>query len=117
MQEVETTIDLSGWGRGRPGLSFALPHLVRQRWEEIRQVFERAAPKASATAEFFEHHQELIAKETEFGKASHASIGEWSLLRDLGVFIRACRDAEAQVGNVATVGELSRVYVDAAGAI
>lgn len=117
IREVETKIDLSDWACGRPGLSFGLPHLVRQRWDEIRQAFEQAAPKASATAEFFEHHQDLIAKEAEFGKASHASIGEWSLLRDLGDFVRACWDAEAEVGTAAAVSELARVYVDSAGAI
>ena len=117
IREVETEIDLSDWARGRLGLSFGLPHLVRQRWDEIRKAFEQAAPRASATAEFFEHHQELIAKEAEFGKASHASIGEWSLLRDLAGFVRACRDGEAEVGAVATASELARVYVDAAGTI
>ena len=117
IQEVETGINLAGWAQGRSGLSFGLPHLVRQRWGEIRQAFEEAVPKGSATAEFFERHQELIAREAEFGKASHVSIGEWSLLRDLGVFVQACRDAGARVGKLATAGELARVYVDAAPSI
>ena len=114
IHQVETKIDLSGWAQGRPGLSFGLPHLVRQRWGEIREAFEQAAPKASATAEFFERHRELIVKEVEFGKASRALIGEWSLLRDLGVFLQACRDAEAKVRKLTTVTDFARVYVDAA---
>ena len=80
IRKIESDIDLSGWAHGRPGLSFGLPHLVRQRWSEVRQGFELAAPKASATAEFFERHQDLIAREAEFGKASHAPIGAWPLL-------------------------------------
>ena len=117
IQEVETEVDLSRWAHGRPGLSFGLPHLVRQRWGEIRQVFEQAAPKGSAIADFFERHQELIAKEAEFGKASHVPIGGWALLRDLGVFVQACRDAAAKVRTLTTVGGLARVYIDAASAI
>ena len=117
IQEVETQIDLSGWAHGRPGLSFGLPHLVRQRWGEIRQAFEQAAPRASATAEFFERHRDLIAREAEFGKASHAPIGGWSLLRDLGSFVHACRGAEAEVDRLTTASELARAYVDAAAAI
>ena len=116
IQQVEARIELSRWARGRPGLSFGLPHLVRQRWGEILQAFEQAAPKSSATADFFERNRELIAREAEFGKASHAPIGEWSLLRDLGDFLRACRDAEARVGTLETAGELARVYVDSAPA-
>ena len=114
VQEVENEIDLSGWARGRSGRSYALPHLVRQRWGEIRGAFEQAAPKASVIAEFFEHHWKLIAKEAELGKASHAPLGEWSLLRDLAMFLQACRDAEAKVGKLTTATELARLYVDAA---
>ena len=117
IQEVETEIDLAGWAQGRSGLSFGLPHLARQRWGEIWQAFEQAAPKVSATAEFFERHRELIAKEAEFGKASHAPIGEWSLLRDLGVFVQTCRGTEAKARKLMTASELARVYVDAAPAI
>ena len=117
VQEVETEIDLSEWAHGRPGRSYGLPHLVRQRWGEIREGFVQAAPKASVTAEFFEHHFELIAKEAEYGKASHAPIGEWSLLRDLGVFLRACREAEAKIDKLTTTTELARLYVDAASEI
>ena len=117
IQEVEATIDLSGWAHGRPGLSFGLPHLIRQRWDEIRRMFEQAAPKASTTAEFFERYGELIAKEAEFGKTSHASIGEWSILRNLGDFVKVCRDAEAKAGKVAAVNELAHLYVDMVTAI
>ena len=114
IHEVETGIDLSRWAYGRSGLSFGLPHLVRLRWGEVREAFEQSVPKASATAEFFERHQELIAREAEFGKASHAPIGEWSLLRDLGGFVQACRESETKVGGLATASDLVRVYVDAA---
>ena len=117
VREVETEIDLSGWAHGRSGRSYGLPHLVRQRWDEIRERLEQATPKASVTAEFFEHHWELIAKEAEYGKASHAPIGEWSLLRDLGVFLRACREAETRAGKLTTATEFARVYVDAASEI
>ena len=117
VREVETEIDLSKWARGRCGRSYGLPHLVRQRWKEIRDRFEEAAPKDSATSEFFEHHFELIEKEAEFEAASHLPIGEWSLLRDLGVFLRACREAEARVGKLVTVTEFARLYVDSAAAI
>ena len=114
IRKVESEIDLSGWAHGRPGLSFGLPHLVRQRWSEVKQAFELAAPKASETAEFFARHQDLISREAEFGKASHAPIGAWSLLRDLGVFVGACRDAETKVGKLTTAGDLARAYIDAA---
>lgn len=117
VQEVENELNLSEWARGRAGRSYALPHLVRQRWDETRGAFEQAAPKASAIAEFFEHHSEMIAKEAELGKASHAPLGEWSLLRDLAVFLQACRDAEARVGKLTTATELARLYVDAASEI
>jgi len=117
IQEVEGKVDLSAWARGRPGLSFGFPHLVRLRWAEVREAFEEAAPKASATVEFFDRNGELIAKEAEFGKASHAPIGAWSLLRDLGVFVKACADGEAQVGRLTTVDDLARAYVDGAPSI
>ena len=117
IQQIETRIDLSGWARARPGLSFGLPHLVRQRWRKIRQAFEEAAPKTSAVAEFFECHGDLIAKEAEFGKASHAPIGEWSLLRNLGAFVQACRAGEAGVGELSSVTDLAWAYVDATATI
>ena len=114
VQEIENEIDLTGWAHGRSGRAYALPHLVRQRWGEILWAFEEAAPRASAIAEFFEHHWELIAKEAELGKASHAPLGGWSLLRDLAIFLQACRDAEAKVGKLTTATELAGIYVDAA---
>ena len=117
VEEVETEIDLSEWARGRPGRSYGLPHLVRQRWDEILQAFEQVSARASATADFFKDHGELIAKEAEFGKASHAAIGAWSLLRDLGGFIEACRDAEARVGRLSSARDLVKLYVDAATAV
>ena len=53
---VETKIDLSSWAKSRTGFSFGFPHLVRLRWQAILTAFEEAAPKTSATAEFFERH-------------------------------------------------------------
>ena len=117
IRKVESEIDLSGWAQGRPGLSFGLPHLVRQRWAEVRRAFEQAAPKASATGEFFECYQALVVREAEFGKASHAPIGAWFLLRELGVFAQACRDAETKVRKLTTASDLARAYVDAAAAV
>ena len=117
IRKIESEIDLSGWAYGRPGLSFGLPHLVRQRWSEVKRVFELAASKTSATAEFFERHQDLIAKEAEFGKASHAPIGAWPLLRNLGVFVRACGDAETKVAKLTTASDLARAYIEGAATI
>lgn len=117
VQEVETKVDLSAWARARPGLSFGFPHLVRRRWDEVRDAFEKAAPKASATAEFFDRHREMIAKEAEFGKASHVLIGAWALLRDLGSFILACADGETRVGKLTTATDLARAYVEATPAV
>jgi hypothetical protein len=114
VQEVETEVDLSSWARGRAGLSFGFPHLVRLRWDEVRHAFEEAAPKAPATGEFFDRNCELIAKEAEFGKASHAPIGAWLLLKDLGVFLRACKDGQVKVDTLATPMDLARAYIDAA---
>ena len=110
IRRIESEIDLSGWAHRRPGLSFGLPHLVRQRWAEVKQAFELAAPKTSVTAEFFERHQDLIAREAEFGKASHAPIGAWPLLRDLGVFVGGLRRRRDQ-GSQAHDSQRSRAGV------
>ena len=117
IRKVESEIDLSGWAHGRPGLSFGLPHLVRLRWAEVKQAFEQAAPKASATAKFFERYHDLISREAEFGKASHTPVGAWSLLRHLGVFIHDCGSAEKKIGKLTTASDLARAYVDAAPAV
>ena len=117
VEEVETQIDLSAWARGRAGLSFGFPHLVRLRWDEVRHAFEEAAPKASTTAEFFERNRDLIARETEFGKASPVPIGAWSLLKDLGTFLQACENGHAQIDAATTSTDFARLYVEGAPAI
>lgn len=115
--EAEAKYDLSAWAKGRPGLSVGFPHLVRLRWEEVRQAFEQAADKHSAITEFFQQHGELIGKEVEFGKNSSAALGAWTLLRDLGLFIAACRDAASLIDADESPGGLARLYVDWAGKI
>ena len=41
IQEVEASIDLTAWSKGHDGLSFAFPHLVRRRWQEVCTAFEK----------------------------------------------------------------------------
>lgn len=117
IRKIESEIDLSEWAQDRAGLSFGLPHLVRQRWSKVKQAFNMAAPRSSATAEFFERHQDLITREAEFGKASHAPIGAWPLLRDLGVFVEACGDAETKVARLTTASDLAQAYIEGAATI
>jgi len=114
IREVETRLDLSSWAKGKQGISFSFPHLVRLRWEEVRAAFEKAAPKTSATGAFFEQYSELIAKEAEYAKASFGPIGSWHLLQELERFLRACNEAQSRAEHTETSAELVRVYVDAA---
>src|SRR5207253_7045031 len=117
IEMVETKIDLSTWAKGRTGLSFGFPHLVRLRWQEIVTAFEQAASKTSTTREFSERYRETIAREAEFAKASAAPVGGWELLRDLLVFVDACNEGERKVVDVATAAALVRLYVERAGVI
>jgi hypothetical protein len=113
IEEVERQVDLTAWAEGRSGISFGFPHLVRLRWQELRRAFEDAEPKASATAEFFANHRDLISKEAEYSRVSHVRIGDWSLLVQLDEFIRSCEEARAAVEPRDTVGDLARAYVEA----
>ena len=49
VEEVEESVDLSAWAKGRPGLSFGFPHLVQLRWNEVLASFEEAAPKSTTS--------------------------------------------------------------------
>jgi hypothetical protein len=117
IQEVEAQIDLSSWARGRRGLSFSFPHLVRLRWEDVREAFEGAAPRTSSVTEFFEAHGKVITKEAEFAQASHAPVGAWALLRDLEAFLRACERGRSRAESLSDPGELTRAYVEGASGI
>lgn len=111
VEEVEESVDLSRWARGRPGLSFGFPHLVRLRWSEVLAAFEEAAPKGTTTSEFFARHGETIEREVEFGKASVHPVGEWALLRELQALIRACEAGEQDVSGTSSMEGFARVYV------
>jgi hypothetical protein len=112
IEAVEAKIDLSAWAKGRPGLSFGFPHLVKLRWQEVLAAFEQAAPKSSATAEFFGRYGDAIAREAEFVKASPTPAGSWELLRDLGTFIKDCEKAERKVENATSTAGLIQIYVE-----
>jgi hypothetical protein len=115
---VETKIDLTSWAKGRIGLTFGFPHLVRLRWQEMLTAFEEAASKVSTTIEFFERYGEVIGRETEFAKASPAPVGAWDVLRDLGALLRACGEAEQRAKTAASSSAaLVRVYVECAGQV
>jgi hypothetical protein len=114
---VETEIDLTSWARGRPGISFGFPHLVRLRWGQVISDFEKAAPRKSAVEEYFKIYGELLAREAEFAKASPAPVGAWDLLRDLGAFVRVCAEAERKLEWAITTEALAGKYVENAGAI
>jgi hypothetical protein len=115
---VETKIDLTSWAKGRSGLAFGFPHLVRLRWQEVLTAFEGAASKVSTTIEFFERYGEVIGRETEFAKASPAAIGAWDVLRDLGALLQASKEAEKRARTAASSSAaLVRVYVECAGQV
>ena len=114
VNEVERKVDLSSWAKGRKGVSFSFPHLVRLRWKEVREAFEKAASKTSATTAFFEQYSDLVAKEAEYAKASYGSIGSWHLLQELERFLRACKEALSRAENTERRAELVQVYVGAA---
>jgi hypothetical protein len=111
IEEVEESVDLSRWAKGRPGLSFGFPHLVRLRWSEVLAAFEEASPKSTTTSEFFARQGETIEREVEFGKASAHPVGEWELLRELQTLIRACEAGEQDVRGTSSMEGLARVYV------
>ena len=115
--EVEHKLDLTAWAQGRPGCSFGFPHLVRLRWDEVRQAFDAAASKSSAVDTFFQDNGDLIQRECEYAKASSAPVGAWSLLRDLGTFLGACGQARSRAEQATGAAALARVYVEAADSV
>ena len=117
IEAVETKVDLTAWAKGRPGLSFGFPHLVRLRWQEVLLAFEQAASKVSSTVEFFERYGEIIAKEAEITKASSHPVGAWNLLKDLDLFLRACNEAREEAEKAETLEDLIKVYVKWAGSV
>ena len=117
IQDVEATVDLTAWARGKPGFCFGFPHLVRMRWREVEKAFAAAAPKSSATAAFFAEHGELIAREAEYSKASPSPAGSWGLLRRLQTLVSACERATRRAERAETVEALARVFVDEAPAV
>lgn len=117
VEAVEARLDLSAWARGRTGLSFGFPHLSCLRLQQTYEAFDAAAAKDSSTTAFFEGHTELIATELEFAKASATGGMNWSLLRDLCVFIDDCAKGVAKVQSAGSLADLVRIYVDHAGAI
>lgn len=114
IEDVETTIDLTAWAQDRPGFCFGFPHLVRMRWRQIAEEFEAAAVKSSATAAFFAKHGELIARETEYSKASSTPSGSWVLLHQLQKLVAACELATERAEKADSVDVLVQVFVDEA---
>jgi hypothetical protein len=114
VQEVEAKQDLTMWAKGREGLSFGFPHLVRLRWQEVVSAFEEAEPKASATTEFFEQYGNLIAKEAEYTRASYSPVGSWELLRGPRDFLKACEGARQWAERADNVADLARIYIECA---
>ena len=114
---VEGTIDLSKWAKGRSGLSFGFPHLVRLRWSGVLAAFEEAALKGTTTSEFFARNGDTIDREVEFGKASAHPVGEWELLRDLKVLIQASDAGEREAHGTSTMEGFVRLYVEHASEI
>ena len=115
--QVEKEIDLSAWATNRDGLSFAFPHIVRQRWEHVLERLREAATKTSLTEEFFGQHMQRIKLEAEYSRASERPIGGWPLLLALGVFIEACRLAENDISGAVDAAALASVYVDNAARV
>jgi hypothetical protein len=117
IEAAESKVDLAVWAKGRPGLSFGFPHLVRLRWQEVLLAFEQAASKASSTTEFFERYGEIIAKEAEITKAASHPVGAWTLLRNLDLFLRDCIEARGEAEKSETVEDLIKAYVKWAGSV
>ncbi len=115
--EVEKEIDLSIWVTDRDGLSFAFPHIVRLRWENVLAKLRNAATKTSSTEDFFDQHLPRIKLEAEYSRASERPIGAWPLLLALGEFIEACRLAEHDVSGAADTSGLVSIYINNAAKV
>jgi hypothetical protein len=108
---VEADLDLSAWASSREGLSFAFPHLVQLRWDQVRAELEAAASKISDTEAFLAERKELIKLEAEYARSSDNPIGGWGALRALAGFVEQCRLGEHQVAGAAGCGDLAQVYL------
>ena len=115
--QVETKIDLSDWAQAATGHSVAFPHLVWQRWHKMREAFETAAAKESATEDFFASRREMLSEHAEFLKAANHDLGQWQLLCDLDHFVSACAAAHGLVAAAVTTKRLVAIYVENARAI
>lgn len=114
---VEVDLDLSAWASGREGLSFAFPHLVQLRWDQVRSELDAAASKFSETEAFLAKRKELIKLEAEYGHASDNPIRGWGVLLTLSDFVDQCQLAEHQVAGAADCSDLAQVYINNASAI
>lgn len=117
IREIEHDLDLSGWAKGRQGLSFGFPHLVELRWRETLATFEKATGKASHLAAFFNRNRVPIQKEAEFCKASQQPVGNWALLALLDRFIVASGEAEKMIDAEDSSTGLAQLYVRQASPI
>ena len=111
MQAAETDIDLAAWASGKSGLCFGFPHLVRQRWQQALATFIEASIKFSNIKTFFQKHGESIRQEAAFARASHASIGAWALLHNLGRFVEACENAEGEIDVLNDITSIVTLYI------
>lgn len=117
IQNVEKRFDLTAWARGREGLAFGFPHLVRLRWQEVAAAFEAAAVKETTTAEFFARHGNLVDKEAELSRASHSPVGAWDLLRNVRELVASCEEARRRMERARDLSALTRLYTEYAGKI
>jgi len=117
IRQVEQQVDLAAWARGRPGLSFAFPHLVAARWSAAAGALEAAAPRQSATDAFFAERAEQIVSEAAHARTSGRPPGAWELLDDLRGLAIAATKARAAVAQAADVEQLVEIYVRSAGIV
>ncbi len=114
---VEADLDLSAWASSREGLSFAFPHLVQLRWDQVRAELEAAASKISDTETFLAERKGLIKLEAEYARSSDNPIGGWVALLALSDFVEQCRLGEHHVAGAAGCGDLAQVYLSNASGI
>jgi hypothetical protein len=117
IKQVEPHLDLSEWAADKQGYSFALPHLVAQRWRTMLGDFEKVADRASATLEFFSKNRPAIRRELEFSRANPNPVGAWPLLAQLDTFLTSCEEAAVRAEGAESVGDLARLYTDEAARI
>ncbi|HEY2294761.1 MAG TPA: PglZ domain-containing protein [Thermoanaerobaculia bacterium] len=117
IERVEARFDLTTWARGREGLAFGFPHLVRLRWQEVAAAFEAAAPKETTTAAFFARYGDLVSREAELSRTSYSPVGAWDLLRNLRELVAACEEGRRLAERARDISALARVYTDHARSI